>query len=71
MLNIKNELEAKLREEKQHAENLSSQLETMQQLQELDLASSSLLATETSQVTYVFHNVMSDVLNSDIMHYIS
>ncbi|XDV43416.1 hypothetical protein PO909_011900 [Leuciscus waleckii] len=49
MLNIKNELEAKLREEKQHADNLSSQLETMQQLQELDLASSSLLATETSQ----------------------
>ncbi|XP_077096038.1 uncharacterized protein cenpf [Siphateles boraxobius] len=49
MINIKNELEAKLQEEKQHTENLSSQLETMQQLQELDLASSSLLATETLQ----------------------
>ncbi|KAF4102363.1 centromere protein F [Onychostoma macrolepis] len=50
MLNIRNELEAKLKEEKQHTEILSSQLEaTMQQLQELDLASSSLLATEPSQ----------------------
>lgn len=65
MLNIKNELEAKLREEKQHTEILSSQLETtMQQLQELDLASSSsLLATETSQVTYLSHNVISDFMN--------
>uniref|UniRef100_A0A673N963 Centromere protein F n=1 Tax=Sinocyclocheilus rhinocerous TaxID=307959 RepID=A0A673N963_9TELE len=50
MLSIRNELEAKLKEEKQHTEILSSQLEaTMQQLQELDLASSSLLATEPSQ----------------------
>ncbi|KAA0711285.1 Centromere protein F [Triplophysa tibetana] len=50
MLMIKNELEAKLRDEQQHAEILSSQLEaTMQQLQELDLASSSLLAPETSE----------------------
>uniref|UniRef100_A0A672KQ06 Centromere protein F n=1 Tax=Sinocyclocheilus grahami TaxID=75366 RepID=A0A672KQ06_SINGR len=50
MLSIRNELEAKLKEEKQHREILSSQLEaTMQQLQELDLASSSLLATEPSQ----------------------
>lgn len=63
MLSIRNELEAKLKEEKQHTEILSSQLEaTMQQLQELDLASSSLLATEPSQVTYVFHNIMSDYL---------
>ncbi|KAK7153193.1 hypothetical protein R3I93_011176 [Phoxinus phoxinus] len=49
MLTIKNELEAKLREEKQNTENLSSQLETMQQLQGLDLVSSTLLAPETSQ----------------------
>lgn len=53
MLMIKNELEAKLKDEQQHTEILSSQLEaTMQQLQELDIASSSLLAPETSQVTY-------------------
>jgi len=58
MLNIKNELEAKLQKEKQHTENLTSQLVTLQHLQELDVASSSLLATETSQVTYLFHNVM-------------
>ncbi len=63
MLSIRNELEAKLKEEKQHTEILSSQLETtMQQLQELDLASSSLLATEPSQVTYVLHNIMSNYL---------
>uniref|UniRef100_A0A8C2DDT8 Centromere protein F n=1 Tax=Cyprinus carpio TaxID=7962 RepID=A0A8C2DDT8_CYPCA len=50
MLSIKNELKAKLKEEKQHTEILSSQLKaTMQQMQELDLASSSLLATKTSQ----------------------
>ncbi|KAG1971577.1 centromere protein F [Pimephales promelas] len=49
MLNIKNELEAKLQKEKQHTENLTSQLVTLQHLQELDVASSSLLATETSQ----------------------
>ncbi|KAI7804504.1 centromere protein F isoform X2 [Triplophysa rosa] len=50
MLMIKNELEAKLRDKQQHTEILSSQLEaTMQQLQELDLASSSLLAPETSE----------------------
>ncbi|XP_043118826.1 centromere protein F [Puntigrus tetrazona] len=50
ILSIRNELEAKLKEEKQHAEILSSQLEaTMQQLQEMDLASSSLLATEPFQ----------------------
>lgn len=67
MLCIRNELEAKLREEKQHTEILSSQLEaTMQQLQELDLASSSLLATETSQVTYAFHNIIIDVFNSNV-----
>ncbi|KAI2654474.1 Rho-associated protein kinase let-502 [Labeo rohita] len=67
MLCIRNELEAKLREEKQHTEILSSQLEaTMQQLQELDLASSSLLATETSQVTYAFHNIIVDVFNSNV-----
>lgn len=54
MLNIKNELEAQLKEEKQNTEILSSQLEaTMQQLQELDIASSSLLAAETSQVSYI------------------
>lgn len=53
MLMIKNELEAKLRDEQQNTEILSSQLEaTMQQLQELDIASSSLLAPETSQVTH-------------------
>ncbi len=63
ILSIRNELEAKLKEEKQHTEILSSQLEvTMQQLQELDLASSSLLATEPSQVTYVVHKIMSDYL---------
>uniref|UniRef100_A0A8C1GGH7 Centromere protein F n=1 Tax=Cyprinus carpio TaxID=7962 RepID=A0A8C1GGH7_CYPCA len=50
MLSIKNELKAKLKEEKQHTEILSSQLKaTMQQMQELDLASSSLLATKTSR----------------------
>lgn len=54
MLMIKNEFESKLRDEQQHTEILSSQLEvTMQQLQELDLASSSLLATETAQVKYL------------------
>uniref|UniRef100_A0A8C1GBZ9 Centromere protein F n=1 Tax=Cyprinus carpio TaxID=7962 RepID=A0A8C1GBZ9_CYPCA len=61
MLSIKNELKAKLKEEKQHTEILSSQLKaTMQQMQELDLASSSLLATKTSRVTYGFHNRISD-----------
>ncbi|XP_056122271.1 centromere protein F [Rhinichthys klamathensis goyatoka] len=62
MLNIKNELEAKLQKEKQHTENLSSQLETMQQLQELDLASSSSLATETSQE-------MTSKAQKNIIHY--
>uniref|UniRef100_A0A671NBQ2 Centromere protein F n=1 Tax=Sinocyclocheilus anshuiensis TaxID=1608454 RepID=A0A671NBQ2_9TELE len=65
MLRIRNELEAKLKEEKQHTEILSSQLEaTMQQLQELDLASSSLLATEPSQeMEKMTHEAQENILH--------
>uniref|UniRef100_A0A8C1NYD6 Centromere protein F-like n=1 Tax=Cyprinus carpio TaxID=7962 RepID=A0A8C1NYD6_CYPCA len=65
MLNFRNELEAKLKEEKQHTEILSSQLEaTMQQLQELDLASSSLLATEPSQeMEKITHEAQENILH--------
>ncbi|XP_052009006.1 centromere protein F-like isoform X2 [Xyrauchen texanus] len=66
MLNIKNELEAKLSDEKQHTEILSSQLEaTMQQLQELDIASCSLLAPETSQG---MENIASEAQENIIQH---
>ncbi|XP_059376572.1 centromere protein F-like [Carassius carassius] len=65
MLSLRNELEAKLKEEKQHTEILSSQLEaTMQQLQELDLASSSLLASEPSQeMEKTTHEAQENVLH--------
>ncbi|XP_042598498.1 centromere protein F isoform X1 [Cyprinus carpio] len=65
MLNFRNELEAKLKEEKQHTEILSSQLEaTMQQLQELDLASSSLLAAEPSQeMEKITHEAQENILH--------